>query len=664
MLSGSLSTRLLLASAILALVVVIAVFALLRGNAALDDATDKRADARMDLALVNEVEKDLLDLETGVRGFVITGDERFLQPWQQARRRLPRDLAALPRHLNDPGDNRGLVASLTRASMEYLRGYTQAVVAAARRGRPQAASNATTAAGKRRVDRIRRIVDALAAGESAQVARLSSIADERVHEGNVLGIGVLVGAPALIVLFTVYLVHSIAAPIRHVGRAADALASGDATARAPQEGVREVAALGTSFNRMAATIAQNRAVMAAHNRELDRATREAERANQAKSEFISRMSHELRTPLNAILGFTQLLGLDELDDEQRECVDQVMRAGRHLVQLVDEVLDIARIEAGELRISLEPIAASELIGETVALVAPLAEQRSIALVTTLADGTYVLADRQRLKQILLNLLSNAIKYNRAGGEVRVAVDLDESRRVAIAVSDTGAGILPEKLSQLFVPFERLGAEQSGTDGTGLGLALSRRLAESMGSTLEVQSAPGQGSTFTITLAAVPAPELPEEHEEEAAVSIIGDRKILYIEDNLDSLRLIERLLARYTKVTVLPAMQGSIGLELAREHLPDLVLLDLHLPDLAGDEVLIRLKAEPATREIPVIVLSADASPGQIRRQREAGAAAYVTKPIDVQKLLAVIEHCLSGTSAQWPIALRRALPARPARES
>ena len=630
MLSGSLSTRLLLASAILALVVVIAVFALLRGNAALDDATDKRADARMDLALVNEVEKDLLDLETGVRGFVITGDERFLQPWQQARRRLPRDLAALPRHLNDPGDNRGLVASLTRASMEYLRGYTQAVVAAARRGRPQAASNATTAAGKRRVDRIRRIVDALAAGESAQVARLSSIADERVHEGNVLGIGVLVGAPALIVLFTVYLVHSIAAPIRHVGRAADALASGDATARAPQEGVREV----------------------------------AERANQAKSEFISRMSHELRTPLNAILGFTQLLGLDELDDEQRECVDQVMRAGRHLVQLVDEVLDIARIEAGELRISLEPIAASELIGETVALVAPLAEQRSIALVTTLADGTYVLADRQRLKQILLNLLSNAIKYNRAGGEVRVAVDLDESRRVAIAVSDTGAGILPEKLSQLFVPFERLGAEQSGTDGTGLGLALSRRLAESMGSTLEVQSAPGQGSTFTITLAAVPAPELPEEHEEEAAVSIIGDRKILYIEDNLDSLRLIERLLARYTKVTVLPAMQGSIGLELAREHLPDLVLLDLHLPDLAGDEVLIRLKAEPATREIPVIVLSADASPGQIRRQREAGAAAYVTKPIDVQKLLAVIEHCLSGTSAQWPIALRRALPARPARES
>jgi CheY-like chemotaxis protein len=277
-------------------------------------------------------------------------------------------------------------------------------------------------------------------------------------------------------------------------------------------------------------------------------------------------------------------------------------------------------------------------------VAPLAEQRSIGFVTTLADGTYVRADRQRLKQILLNLLSNAIKYNREGGEVRVAVNQDDSRGVMIAVSDTGAGILPDKLSQLFAPFERLGAEQGSIDGTGLGLALSRRLAESMASTLEVQSAPGRGST--IALAAVPAPALPAEHEEEPAISIIGDRKILYIEDNLDSLRLIERLLARYTKVTVLPAMQGSIGLELAREHLPDLVLLDLHLPDLRGDEVLIRLKAEPATREIPVVVLSEDASPGQIRRQRQAGATACLTKPIDVQALLAVVERCLSGVPA------------------
>jgi signal transduction histidine kinase len=438
-LTGSLRARLLLACGVLALLVGLAVLAMLRGSAAVNDATDERADARMDLALVTQIEKDLLDLETGVRGFVITRDEQFLQPWQQARRRLPRNLAALARRLSDPGDDRGLVRSLMQAGMEYLRGYTQPLVAAARLGGPHAASNATTAAGKRQVDRIRRLVDALAAGESAHVARLNSIADERVKQGNLLGIGVLIGAPALIVLFTVYLLRGIAAPIRRVGSAADALASGDLTARAPEDGVREFAQLGASFNRMASTTAANRAAMAAHNNELDDARHEAERANQAKSQFISRMSHELRTPLNAILGFTQILELDELDDLQRASVDEVMRAGRHLVQLIDEVLDIARIEADELHVSLEPVDATELISESLDLMAPLAKQRAIRLVSTFANstGAHVLADRQRLKQILLNLLSNAIKYNREAGEVRVALDLDDSRRVTIAVSDTG-----------------------------------------------------------------------------------------------------------------------------------------------------------------------------------------------------------------------------------
>ena len=488
---------------------------------------------------------------------------------------------------------------------------------------------------------------ALAAAESAQTTRFSNSANTQVHQASRIGIGGLIGASALILLFTVYLLRGIAAPIRRVSAAADDLASGHLTARVPEGGVPEFALLGASFNRMAATIAESQTAMDVRNAELDRARRDADRANQAKSEFISRMSHELRTPLNAILGFAQLLGLDELDGDQRESVDQIVRAGRHLVQLIDEVLDIARVEAGELRLSPEPVNVSELIAEAIALVAPLATHRSIKLVTIGTDTeAHVRADRQRLKQILLNLLSNAIKYNREGGDVRVSVDSDDSQRVAIAISDTGAGILPEKLSKLFAPFERLGAEHGNVDGTGLGLALSRRLAEAMGATLEVQSFAREGSTFSVKLQRVPVPELAEGNVEQLPVVVLGDRTILYIEDNLSNLRLVERLLARHSKVTLLPAMQGSIGLELAREHQPDMVLLDLHLPDLPGDEVLLRLRAEPATRDTPVVVLSADASAGQIRRLRAAGATAYLTKPIDVHELLEVVERCLGESPA------------------
>jgi signal transduction histidine kinase/ActR/RegA family two-component response regulator len=646
--SVSLRTRLLLASGVLALVVVVAIVAMLRGNAALEDATDRRADARLDLAILAQIEKDLLDLETGMRGFVITGDEQFLQPWDAARRRLPRDLSALRARLSDHGDDQVEVRALAQASMEYLRGYTHSVIAAVRAGRPEAASRATTTAGKRRIDRIRGIAQALTRGETAQAASTSTSANARARDAGRFGIAALAASSALMVLFTVYLLRGIVAPIRRVSSAADDLASGNLAARAPEGGVQEFARLGVSFNKMASTIADSHTSMDARNRELDRAMQDAERANQAKSEFISRMSHELRTPLNAILGFAQLLGLDELDDGQRESVDQIVRAGRHLLQLIDEVLDIARMEAGELRFSPEPVGVSELIGEALALVAPLATQRSIRLMTASGDRAeaHVMADRQRLKQILLNLLSNAIKYNREGGDVRVSVDFDDSQRIAIAIADTGAGILPEELSKLFAPFERLGAEFGSVDGTGLGLALSRRLAEAMGGTLEVESVPREGSTFSIQLQRVAAPEFAEEIAEPLPVSFLGDRTILYIEDNLSNLRLVERLLARYSKVTLLPAMQGSIGLELAREHHPDMVLLDLHLPDLGGDEVLLRLRAEPATRDTPVVVLSADASPGQVRRLREAGATAYLTKPIDLHELLEIVERCLGESPA------------------
>jgi signal transduction histidine kinase/ActR/RegA family two-component response regulator len=644
-----LKARLVVAGGVLALVVGIAVLTLRGATAALDDATDKRSEVRLAITTVTQVQTDVLDLETGLRGFVITQRERFLQPWIAARRRLPGDIALLRRRVPDEPADRALATTLARESTAYLRDYTQPVIDAVRRGRPDASSETTTAAGKQRVDRLRPIVARLRGNLNAQASALSAQADGKAHDASSFGIGALLGLSGLIVLVIVYLLRGTAVPIRRVCLAAEGLAEGDMTARAPERGVRELARLGASFNRMASTIERSRAEMDARNRELAAAKAEADRANQAKSEFLSRMSHELRTPLNAVLGFAQLLEFDHLEDDQKESVQQIERAGRHLLHLIDEVLDISRVESGELRLSPEPTGAAELIAEAISLVAPLAEQRSIRLVADDArtDG-HVMADRQRLKQILLNLLSNAIKYNREAGEVRIALHANGDERIAISVTDTGAGLSEQQLSMLFEPFERLGAEHRNIDGTGLGLALSRRLAEAMQGTINVQSTPGEGSTFSVHLPAATARVHAEADDEHLAQQpICGDRKILYIEDNLSNLRLVERVLARQSKVTFLPAMQGRIGLELAREHRPDLVLLDLHLPDLRGDEVLIRLKAEPTTRETPVIMLSADASPGQVRRLRAAGAAAYLTKPINLQELLDAVARHLHDPDAE-----------------
>jgi PAS domain S-box-containing protein len=383
-----------------------------------------------------------------------------------------------------------------------------------------------------------------------------------------------------------------------------------------------------------------------------RARADAERANQAKSEFLSRMSHELRTPLNAILGFGQLLAMDGLGPQQREGVDQILKAGGHLLQLINEVLDISRIEAGGLSLSIEPVVVGEAVAEALDLVRPLAAERKVLLGGDAGSaGECVLADRQRLKQVLLNLLSNGIKYNRDGGGVTVDVRHAGKQRLRIAVVDTGPGIARESLDRLFSPFERLGADQSAVEGTGLGLALSKGLVEAMGGRLDVESRVGEGSTFSVELAAA---EPQGERLDEAGVRTTAgvanagapSRVVLYIEDNLSNLKLVEGVLAHRANVRLLPAMQGGLGLELAREHACDLVLLDLHLPDIPGGEVLARLKADPSTSEIPVVVLSADATPGQIERLRAQGACEYLTKPLDVERFLEVLDEQLSSDAA------------------
>ena len=373
---------------------------------------------------------------------------------------------------------------------------------------------------------------------------------------------------------------------------------------------------------------------------------EVKRASKAKSEFLSRMSHELRTPLNAILGFGQLLERQKPTEVQRKRVGYILSAGKHLLDLINEVLDISRIEAGRMQLSLEPVCVADALEETLDLMRPLATERSIQLSAS-ADidaGVHVLADRQRFKQVLVNLLNNAVKYTPFFGGVAVSYHVPGNEKVRVLVSDTGPGIPVEKLARLFTPFERLGAEQSAIEGTGLGLALSQRLVDAMGGSIGVESAVGKGSTFWIELPLTKSPleRFPRDRAANGArqpSSEPASRSILYIEDNLSNLALIEQMLAERPGTALLTSMQGKVGLDLARQHTPDLILLDLHLPDLPGWDVLSQLKADSTTRHIPVVVISADATKRQMNRLMSAGAAHYLTKPLDVNKFFQVLDE-------------------------
>jgi PAS domain S-box-containing protein len=381
---------------------------------------------------------------------------------------------------------------------------------------------------------------------------------------------------------------------------------------------------------------------------------EVERANKAKSEFLSRVSHELRTPLNAILGFGQLLERQNPTETQRPRIRHILNAGKHLLGLINEVLDISRIESGRMQLSLEPVCAADAITEALDLMRPLAGQRSVQLSTLASfdNSVFVLADRQRFKQVLLNLLANAVKYTPVSGTVSVSHNANGDENVRIVVHDTGPGIPNEKLERLFTPFERLGAEQSNVEGTGLGLALSQRLMQAMGGSIGVESTVGKGSTFWLELPRTKSPlqklSLREINGDgRGARSKSANRKILYIEDNLSNLTLIEQMLEERPEIELLTAMQGKLGLDLARQHSPDLILLDVHLPDLDGRQVISELKSSDTTRDIPVVVVSADATARQIDRLVTAGADAYLTKPLDVANFFQVLDKTTAANNGK-----------------
>jgi PAS domain S-box-containing protein len=378
--------------------------------------------------------------------------------------------------------------------------------------------------------------------------------------------------------------------------------------------------------------------------EMRRFAVEAERANAAKSEFLSRMSHELRTPLNSILGFAQVLELDDLTADQRANVGYIIRAGRHLLSLINEVLDMAQIEAGRLELSVEPVSVEHAVSEAIELVQPLADERGVAVgADPPARPIFVLADQQRLLQVLINLIGNAVKYSPSGAEARVAWTTRGDRAI-IEVRDSGPGVPADELDRIFAPFERLDAA-SRTEGTGLGLSLARNLAEAMGGTVTVTSTPGEGSVFTVELPPAASDRVVKTPYSPLPSGASATRTVLHIEDNLVGQRLVERIMRRLPGVEVMSAAEGALGVDLARRYRPDAILLDLHLSDIGGEEVMRRLLSDAATRDIPVIVVSADTSRDVADRMTRDGARAFLTKPIDADVLLTVVDELTRPSS-------------------
>jgi signal transduction histidine kinase len=402
------------------------------------------------------------------------------------------------------------------------------------------------------------------------------------------------------------------------------------------------------------------------NVELEKAKAVAEKANLAKSEFLSSMSHELRSPLNAILGFAQLMEFDSPSPtpSQKENIAQILQAGWHLLTLINEILDLAKVESGHVPLLEETVSLGEVMLECQGMIDPQAQQRGIDMIFPQFDTPYLVhADRIRLKQVLINLLSNAIKYNVKKGTVKVTCAESAPERTRVSIRDTGEGLSPEQLAQLFQPFNRLGQEAGGEEGTGIGLVLAKRLVELMGGVIGVESTLGVGSVFWFELASIAAPSVSVEAADAAALAqahasgeaplrtllYVEDNPadLLYVEDNPADLKLVAQLIARHPDIRLLTAVNGNSGIKIARASRPDVILMDINLPGISGIEALKILREDSSTAHIPVIAVSANAMPLDIEKGLKAGFFRYITKPIKVKEFMDVLNMALQSVGSK-----------------
>jgi signal transduction histidine kinase/ActR/RegA family two-component response regulator len=518
-------------------------------------------------------------------------------------------------------------------------GARQTVVSRSLRPRASigAAATGTRAGEARDLDGVQRIYASAAVPGSTWTLFVGEDKDRALAAGVHLRnrqLLLVLSSLSLILLATILVYRRVVRPMKALGEGVKS-AVVDYSRPLAVSGPTEVRALAHEINTLTATVNAHEAVR--HAKE------EAERANEAKSRFLSHMSHELRTPLAAIMGFAELLHRDERDEKRRSWSGFVLDGGRHLLAIVNELLEVSRIEAGKMMLATEPVDAQRAVDDVLDLVAPLGTERGVKLERKPGKPIEhaVLADPMRLKQVLLNLVANAIKYNSEGGSVTIALDETADAMVSISVTDTGDGIAAEKIEQLFTPFERLGAEQGTVAGSGLGLVVTKGLVEAMGGRIAVASTLGSGTTFTIELPLTDAKRtVPGESGPSTRPATAGD--VLYIDDTEENLELIGSVLSELRPGLVLrTATNGLDGSVLAEQQRPDVLLLDLNLPDLAGEEVLRRMRARPRTGDVPVIILSADSTSRNINRLLEAGADAYLTKPVNVPQFLDVLDRLL-----------------------
>jgi signal transduction histidine kinase/CheY-like chemotaxis protein len=598
-----------------------------------------RTVARAASAVVNGADQVLIDAmnaETGVRGYAVTRDPAFLGPYHVALARIGADRKSLRAAAVAEGDSRQeqVAAATTSQALSELAQLRSAIAG----GASVSGLGPGLATGRATMDLLRGQMAGLAHGPLALMnAKRSNIdsLENAIKLVDVAGLllGMLAGL-AGVALFTSGISRRVAAAAANADRLGEGLSLEPASHSADELG------------RLAGSLVEAEGLLTSRAAELMAARDEAVSATQAKNAFLSSTSHELRTPLNSVLGFTQLLEMSELSDEDRDSVGRILGAGRHLLALINELIDIARIESGELSLSVEPVAILPLIEEASSLMAPLAAERSIKIVHHCPYPTIAAsADRQRFSQILVNLLSNAVKYNRRGGSITITCREEGAGQASVVISDTGPGLSAADLTRIFVPFERLGAEQSGIEGTGIGLPLARSLTEAMGGHLDASSVAGEGSAFTVTLPRAPDVAPVAEHRtplgspappQRGAGTTTGTGTIinvLYIEDNPANVEVVSRFLRSRPDIKLATATSGRAGLERATRDAPDLLLLDLHLSDIHGEQVLKELRAEPVTAGIPVVVLSAEAAPRVIRRLLASGALAYLTKPLNLTEL-------------------------------